>query len=342
VADRADGTWVYSSGKSSVPWFQQAAGEWRYTDLAIHDYTDPAAPGFVDFGEDTLHLACEVHGDLLVQGCKLWDVSEPAAPVLLEDTCIATSEASASLGSLLVFGVARYETSGALFESGQPGFGATVYDTAVPVAPVLVSYVEIPDAIGGMLSTRGVVRGSVAWFTDGLGAVALDLADPRPAQVLDRVDLSADLGDPESLDVAGDFLYVQAQHWAMGVYDISGGLSAASPVGLDETHVAEVTRLKGHQLLSATAAGLYLTDVPRSADAPAGPLTVIWFPADEPPADPSACGDGEPGDDDDSATEAASCACRSDLGRGAAASFLPSLTFLAVLIPLLMRRRPCA
>ncbi len=334
VVDRPDGTWVYSSGKSTVHWFGQEYGEWRYTDMAVHDFTDPSAPVFLGFGESTLHLACDVHGELLVQGCKLWDVSEPAAPELLEDTCPATSEASAPLGDLLVYGVTRYELPGGLFDSGQPTWGATVYDAAIPSAPLLLSFVEVPGAIGGMLSTRLVVRGGVAWFTDGLGAVALDLSDPRQAAILDRVDLSAEVGDPESLDVAGDYLYVQAQHWAMGVFDISGGLSSASAVGIDSTHVAEITRLKGHQLLSATAAGLYLTDVPRSPDVPAGPLTVTWFPADEPPADPAACGDD---DDDDSATPAPDCSCDASSEAGGA---LPLLALPLIPILLLGRRRP--
>ncbi len=335
----ADGTWVFTSGKSTVSFFDDS--QWRYTDLTVWDFTEPGSAQVVGRAQGTCHLVVDAWDDLLQAGCNLWDISEPTAPVQLNESCIASGEAAALMGNLLVYGTGRSQLSGSLLDSGEDSYVLVDYDVAIPAAPVMLAMLEIPDSGGGMLSTNVVIRGEAAFFVNGVGVVQVDVSDPRnPFQV---GSLLMDGYDPESLDVAGDFLYVQCQHDDLLVYDISGGLSSAVEAGHGYTYVSEITRLHGYQLLSATADGLYLTDVPRSADTPAGPVEVRWYQADQAPEDPSCdtggtghTGDtaqplphdsGAAGQQDSGKTDAGGCGCRQARpgGRSQAASFLSFL-----------------
>ncbi len=316
-----DGTFVYTSGKSTVQYFEDE--HWRYTNLTVWDFTDPEQAEAVAWADGDCHLAVDAQDDLLWADCNLWDISDSLAPVHLNEACIANGEAAARSGDLLVYGTGRSALSGSLLDSGADSWALVIYDLTVPSAPVMVGMLELADTSGGMLSTNLVLRGESAWFVNGVGVVQVDISDPRQPVELGR--LVMDGYDPESLDVHGDFLYVQCQHSDLFVYDIADGLDQAVELGHLGTHVAEITKLHGHQLLSATANGLYLTDVPRSADTPAGSLTVRWHAATDPAGDPGRCdtglddtGDGDPG-------RCGRCGCASG-GRGA-------LSMLFVLFP---------
>jgi len=224
----------------------------------------------------------------------------------------------------LVYGPGRSPLSGATFDDGANRYVLAVYDVGIRAAPVLLAMLVIPDSVGGMLSTNLVVRGGHAFFVNGAGVVEVDVSDPRDPWQTGWLPMGD--YDPESLDVDGDFLYVQCQHTDLFVYDISRGLSQAVELAHLGTHVAEITRLHGYQLLSATANGLYLTDVPRSPSEPAWDLMARWREADEPAGDPTVCDEGDTGNPEDRR-----CGCAT--GSSAAPSFL------LLLAPLMVRRR---
>ena len=338
----AGGTWVYSSGKSTVWVFGD--DEWRYTELTVHDVTDPTDPRFVTQADGTIHLAVDVHGDLLYGANKLWDISDPEAPVILHEGSIGGGEAAAPVGDHLVYGSGRGATGGSVFESGEDTFTARVYDVGIRVAPMLTGWTDVHDASGGPLTTNVVVRGDVAYFTTGSGVVAVDVSDPCAPTVVDA------MGDPgcpegadvEALDVAGDYLYTNCQHWISYVHDISQGLSGAQEVGVVDTHVNEITRLHGYQMLTSAANGLYLIDVPRSPDTPAGPVTVSYHVADEPPGDPADCGDDDDdddvSDDDDTVIEDDDCSCDAS-GLGGQGTLTVALIACVGLVFVMTRRR---
>ena len=284
-----EGSWVYASGKSRLPWFE---GErWRYTEVTVHDFADPGAPVELGQGTGDFHLVADSSGDLLWADCNLWDISDPADPIQLNEKCVLGGQAAAFMDGVLVYGGGGTELSGGYLDEGKAIRALVIYDVGIPAASLLLSLQEVPDSVGGVLSTNVALRGEKAYFVNGVGVVEADVSDPREPVRTDYLVIdSCPEGDPESLDVAGDHLYVQCQHWTVLVYDISQGLAEAVELGALESHVGEITKLSGYQLLSATANGLYLYDVPRSPDEPVGPVTVSYYEADAPAGDPAECG----------------------------------------------------
>lgn len=211
--------------------------------------------------------------------------------------------------SLLVEGDRAYTTI------GESDASFVVVDLSDPTRPERVAWGNAGWAYGVVLA-EGYAH---AWGRNVLTTFALPAEGERePTQVLVPTQ-----GTPRA---------VRLRDGRLEAF-FSDGLSSATSVGGGSAHVAEITRLKGNQMLSATANGLYLTDVPRSPDTPAGPLTARWFAATAPPDDPGTCGDDDDGDPLPP-TQTDDCACE-----GSGASDRPGPWGLCLVVALIAPRR---